>query len=192
MKWFKRFRKASPKSNGRMNKKEFLQVFKRLYHGNGDVFTNEIFNLYEMDSNYYHYFNLKFPHIPQGTLQVLYLCLLRYVPLLIRGLLEIFGVYNVWIYIRAKLTLTYHHLRVTLFGAKIIPWCVFPLDYISLYYKTKYNDNVEIVMLETQQILYIYPSLETCILYGNEISSIWNLYIYMCVCRMRAYKTIIH
>ena len=38
------------------------------------------------------------------------------------------------IYIQANLTLTYHHLTVTLFGAKIIPWCLSTLDYI--YYHT--------------------------------------------------------
>ena len=59
---------------------------------------------------------------------------------------------------------------------------VFPLVYIyyhTAHNKMKYNDSIIIVEIflglsETFVYKYMYPSLETCILNGNEISSIWK------------------
>ena len=47
LRWFKRFRKACP--SGRMYQKEFLETYNRLYIGNGDIFTREIYRLYDMN-----------------------------------------------------------------------------------------------------------------------------------------------
>ena len=106
-----------------------------------------------------------------------------------------------------KLTLTYHHLMVTLFGARIILVAVFPLDYLYNHIlQPKWNTMIASMsrsfvenqqkFLDTCMYVWLYPSLETCILNGNEISSLLHLekpeYICRCIKRTQAYKTIIH
>lgn len=53
IKWFKRFRKASPK--GQMTRNELKDVYKKCYRPqenveNGDIFADEIFKLFEIDT----------------------------------------------------------------------------------------------------------------------------------------------
>ena len=52
--------------NGRMFKKDFIQVYNRLYQGNGEIFAYEIFKLYDVDyGNDYIDFKVKIYRVRQ-------------------------------------------------------------------------------------------------------------------------------